>query len=259
MLGKILKYDLKWIFKQALYLYPILLVDVLLIAILPEHSESNFIDFLRGFAEGVYAGFIAVFFVTTLKLAWTRMSRNMYGDEAYLTRTLPTSIGTIFSAKVLAGIIFLLTNIVFCLVATTIAYPDLWSMISEFSGLIFMPTFLVILVAFVTFFVQGLFLMMAGFLGITIGYRFRNQHFTWSAVIGAGIYFIGGALLVVAELIISACFNENLLNFFIPYRSNDPISAVRDFFLIAMTGYVIYNIGCYIAGRLLQKRGADID
>lgn len=259
MLGKILKYDLRWIFQQALFLYPILLGDALLIACLPNDSYSDFVIFLRSFAEVLFPTVMAVIFVTTIRITWTRMVRSMYGDEAYLTRTLPVSVGTIFSAKILAGIIFFLVNVVFCLTMATLAYPDAWNMVAEFADMIHMPILLVVLIAFIAFFLQSLFAMMAGFLGITIGYRFRNQHFAWSAVFTAVIYLSGAALLVGIEFLIGVLFNGNLLSFFTPYTDNDPIRALQDFFFIAMTVYAIYNVGGYIAGRLIQKRGTDID
>lgn len=265
MLGKILKYDLKWIFKEALYLYPILLGDVLLIACLPDDGYSEFISFLRGFAEGAFAGFIAVFFVTTLKLAWVRMTRSMYSDEAYLTRTLPTSFGTIFTAKVLAGIILLCTNVTFCLLAATIAYPDMWGMVAEFADLISTPGIVAVLAFAIVFLMQSLFVMMSGFLGITIGYRFRNQHFAWSAVFTSVIYIVGSGLLVAIEFLIGLLFDKNLLYFF-DVRAvsgsefiSDPIRALQGFVIIAAVGYAVYNICCYVAGRAIQKRGTDID
>lgn len=187
------------------------------------------------------------------------MSRSMYGDEAYLTRTLPTSIGTIFTAKVLNGIIVLLVNVAFCVIAASIAYPEIWGFVAEFSDMVQTPTTLVILIASVSFIMQGIFVMMAGFLGITIGYRFRNQHFAWSVVAGMIVYLVGSVVLVGVEYLIAIAFDKNLLYFFTPYHSNDPISALRHFLLIAATGYAIYNIACYVAGRVIQNRGTDID
>lgn len=266
MLGKILKYDLKWIFKQALFLYPLLLLDALFIVFLRENSSSPFMETLYGFAQVVFAVLVVVILVITLRLAWTRMAQSMYGDEAYLVRTLPVSIKTIFSAKVLAGIICLLVNMVFCLLMVAIAHPDLYEIVIEIANATEMPVFLVALIAFVGFFAQSLFIMMAGFLGITIGYRFRNQHFAWSAVFGMATYVIGGVILMIIELTVAAFFDENMRYFFSAYQYNDiidvthdSVAALRNFLLIAIIGYVIYDVGCYLASRAIQERGADID
>lgn len=257
MLGKLLKYDLRWIFKEFLLLYPIILVDAILVAILPEESPSAFIEFLGGFAQGLLMAFTAVIVVTSLKLPWTRMSRNMYGDESYLTRTLPVSIKTVFAAKVLAGIVCMLASFLVGVVAYSIAYPDFWGHVAEFAGLFNMPTVLVVLTASVTFIAEYIFIMMAGFLGITIGYRARNQHFAWSAVATTVAYLVGTAVLAIIELIMGLM--DSNIHAFLFGGAYDLISGMTNFIMVAMVFYIVCSATYYIAGSLIQKRGADID
>lgn len=263
MLSKILKYDLKWIYKEFVLLYLLTIGGGILVAILPVGSGIPFIDTLAGFAKGFLMSMIVVVMVTALKKPWTRMATTMYGDQAYLTRTLPVPVRTAFTAKVLAGLICLFTGLLVSCVAISLAYPDFWGLVADFSEMISIPVVIVAFLGILALFAEICCMLMAGFLGITIGYRQSNQHFAWSAVATVIIYLLSSASLIIIELLAALLGDKNIFYLFMTSGTidgvSDPISGLRSFVLVAIISYFAFSAIYYGVANLILKRGADID
>ena len=125
MIMKLLKYDIRGIGRKLLPLYGLAIVlslinkinQSLLIQPLLEGGmiqSSSFVTTLSGILMGVYVLTIMAVFVITFFMMVARYNRSVFGDEGYLTHTLPISQSQIIISKTLS---FLLWSIASTLVA----------------------------------------------------------------------------------------------------------------------------------------------
>lgn len=95
MLGKILKYDLKWIYKLIMIFYCLALVFSILTRIFFSIENSVLFNVLSNICSGCAIAMMVSSLINTLMRSWVRFVRNIYKDEAYLTHTLPVEKKTI--------------------------------------------------------------------------------------------------------------------------------------------------------------------
>ena len=125
MIMKLLKYDIRGIGRKLLPLYGLAIAlslinkinQSLLIQPLLEGGmiqSSSFVTTLSGILMGVYVLTIMAVFVITFFMMVARYNRSVFGDEGYLTHTLPISQSQIIISKTLS---FLLWSIASALVA----------------------------------------------------------------------------------------------------------------------------------------------
>ena len=125
MIMKLLKYDIRGIGRKLLPLYGLAIAlslinkinQTFLIQPLLEGGmiqSSSFVTTLSGILMGVYVLTIMAVFVITFFMMVARYNRSVFGDEGYLTHTLPISQSQIIISKTLS---FLLWSIASTLVA----------------------------------------------------------------------------------------------------------------------------------------------
>ncbi len=125
MIMKLLKYDIRGIGRKLLPLYGLAIAlslinkinQSLLIQPLLEGGmiqSSSFVTTLSNILMGVYVLTIMAVFVITFFMMVARYNRSVFGDEGYLTHTLPISQSQIIISKTLS---FLLWSIASTLVA----------------------------------------------------------------------------------------------------------------------------------------------
>ena len=125
MIMKLLKYDIRGIGRRLLPLYGLAIAlsfinkinQSLLIQPLLEGGmiqSSSFVTTLSGILMGVYVLTIMAVFVITFFMMVARYNRSVFGDEGYLTHTLPISQSQIIISKTLS---FLFWSIASALVA----------------------------------------------------------------------------------------------------------------------------------------------
>ena len=91
MLNKLLKYDLKYVYKTLIVFYILDFVFALLtrgIRLFENSSLMQFVAFIMNIVTIV--SFIATIIINIMKL-WSRFVNNIYKDESYLTHTLPVT------------------------------------------------------------------------------------------------------------------------------------------------------------------------
>ena len=123
MLGKLLKYDLKYVYKYwwigaiASFLMSIfggvcfnVLIQYMVKAFGAMENESDFdLTLLLGLMA--YAGMMTVylafwaFSLLTSILIYVRFYKNFFSDEGYLTFTLPVKIGTLLNSKIVSAVL----------------------------------------------------------------------------------------------------------------------------------------------------------
>ena len=263
MLNKVLKYDLKWVYKVLIAFYIIALVFSVFTRILFSIENSLIFNILGQICSGVTISFIFSILINNIMRCWARFVRNIYGDESYLTHTLPIKKKTIFISKFLTSIITMFTSVLIILLVLFIAYYSkenleiLKNSLNVLASIYNSTVLKLLLVIFVVFFLEMLFVIQVGYTGILIGHKSNNNRMVKSIVYGFICYIVTQGLTLLIVFIVGL-FNKDIMNLFITNNIVN-IDVVK---LIMFIGIVIYTIYLYIYYKvdlILFNKGIDVE
>ena len=113
MLGKLLKYDFKNLYKTLLPIYLITLVITILTVILNNLSDtSNLFSTLNGLMILSYTIILMVLIVGTFFLSIRDFYLDFATERGYLINTLPVKKSTIITSKFITGVTTMITSLV---------------------------------------------------------------------------------------------------------------------------------------------------
>lgn len=257
MLGKLLKYDLKWVYKLVVVYYGLAIIFALVGRGLSFIDNSFIFEFISKFSCGVSVAMVFNILINNIIRLWVRYINNIYKDESYLTHTLPVKKEEIYLSKVLTAVITMFTSIVVVAISLYICY---WSNdLIDFIKML-LPGFswsVVILTIFVLIF-EFMFLIFLGYLAITIGYRSNQGKLVKSFLSGFIIYAVSSFMSLLI-LFIVGLFNSNILDLF---KTANPIVSVdilNFILLIALVLYLVYIVLCNVISCKLLTRGVNVD
>ena len=122
MLGKLIKYDLKWIYKVVIVFYILATVFSVIARMCFSIENSMLFNILGKIASGVAISMVVNSIINTVMRSWARFVKNIYKDESYLTHTLPIKKNTIYLSKVLSSLISIFTSVVVSVICLFICY-----------------------------------------------------------------------------------------------------------------------------------------
>ena len=122
MLGKLLKYDFKWIYKLIIIFYILAFIFSAIGRALSTIENSLVFEIVSQIAFGTAISMMVSCLINTLMRSWVRFIRNVYKDESYLTHTLPVKKQQIFASKVIAGSVAIFTSMVVIIACLFICY-----------------------------------------------------------------------------------------------------------------------------------------
>lgn len=263
MLRKLLKYDLKSIFKFLIIFYSLAIFFGLLTRIFLSIENSLIMNIIGQICSGISISMIFNILINNLIRLWVRFKQNIYGDESYLTHTLPVEKKTIYKSKMITSIITVFTSIVVIVITIFIAYYSKENL--QFLKNILLPiantynsTTIKILSAFLfIFFLEFINILQAGFTGMILGHKMNNAKTGYSILFGFGTYMI---IQIFALLIIfvTALFNQDLMNIFITNEMIN-IEIIKLVIYLAIIIYIATFIIGYIINIKLFKKGVNVD
>ena len=264
MLGKLIKHDLKNLFRQMLPFYIITLGSTLVLFACYYLPASNIrhiiVDYLT---QAIMITVICSTFINSIIRAWLRYKTNFYGDESYLTHTLPVTRGQLFASKSISSMLMILASCFVC--GSSFLIININSGITERIPLAIKsaaeimnvnPVLLTIAFLSLIVFEIAAFLF-AGFFGITLGHCFENGKGSKSFCFGALIYILGQAFFVAFFICVSKLFWPEVMAIF----SNEVIdpTILMIIILISLAGYGIYLVIEYFLTHLILKRCVNIE
>ena len=101
MLGKLLKYDLKWCFNPLVVFYILAIIFSIITRIIESVDQTLILLIMDKICSGVVIAMLINILINCLMRNWVRFERNIYKDESYLTHTLPVSKNKIYLSKIL--------------------------------------------------------------------------------------------------------------------------------------------------------------
>ena len=262
MLGKLLKYDLKWCFKLLIYFYILAIIFSIITRMIESVDQTLILLIMDKICSGVVIAMLINILINCLMRNWVRFERNIYKDESYLTHTLPVSKNKIYLSKILTAIITLFVSfiiIVICLAIVCLNDITWYSLkLSLEQSAIFLNSspLSLIIVLIITIFFEFLFMILSGILGIVIGHRSNNMKIVKSILIGMGIY-MGLSLFSLAIIYMAGILSPDIMSVFnnIKVSSN----AIKSIMIIGIFVYAIYNLMIYFIGNALLNKGINVD
>ena len=122
MLNKLLKYDLRYVYKILVVFYILTLIFALLTRLFSSIDNSVLFYILSKICSGLTISFIFNILINSIMRVWVRFTKNIYGDVSYLTHTLPVEKKKIYLSKFLSSVVTMFTSVAVILVVLFIAY-----------------------------------------------------------------------------------------------------------------------------------------
>ena len=282
MLAKLIKYDLKFIFKTVNIYLILLLLSVILHNITSYDYTPTFLDasgqvfgsdpdapviiqFLHTvFYNAIIAMLIGLVLNSIIRI-WGRFKYNMYGDESYLTHTLPVSRKTLWLSKFLSLLLTILgviagIGISFWILSFVLTGRNLIGSL----GFTEQAPFSYTIALLIGLYVEMVFITLCGITGLIIGHRTSNHRRLHSIIYGFIIYAFSAVLLLgfltlwsKLDPSIAALFNTTASNHY-DLHSMDFITKILFGIDLAYTAMIA--ILAFINYRLLKSGvGVDVD
>ena len=263
MLGKLLKYDLKWIYKNVVVLY-ILAIVFSLLSRITKNVESSVLFSVITIVLVISAIFMAVAsLVFCLRNLWFRFLKNCYQDESYLTHTLPVKKKKIYDAKVITAVIAMFTTIVVILISLFICFYSKANLENikealEIAATVSDTTVVSILfLMFLVFVTEMIFIVFIGYSAMILGHRFNQNKIVKSIMIGIGLYFITQIFSIILVFLVGA-LNPDIMNF-INTDEIVPTSIIKKIMYAGTGLYIFYTLFYYLLGKICFKKGVNVD
>ena len=263
MLKKLLKYDLENIFKFLIIFYSLALFFAILTRIFFSIDNSLVMNILGHVTSGTAISMMCSIVINNLMRLWVRFKSNFYGDESYLTHTLPIEKKTLYLSKIITSLITLFTSILVIALTLFIAYYSKENI--ELLKNILLPlatildsNMLNIIIAFLFVFflelVNGLF---SGYTGIILGHKKNNAKLGFSVLFGFIAYLITQTIGIISIFIVGI-FNKDIMNLFITNEIIN-IDSIHTIIYLAITIYTITIILLHITNIKLFKQGVNVE
>lgn len=263
MLGKLLKYDLKWIYKVIIVFYALSILFAIITRLCSMVDSSVLFSILTQVSAGFTIAMIANSLINGIMRSWVRFRENVYKDESYLTHTLPVNKKTIYLSKVFAAIISSFVSILVAIVSLCICYYskeniEFLKQALELTANTYDTTVINIIsiVSFVLF-LEVVFIILIGYVGIILGHKANRNKVVKSILIGFGLY-MGTNLFTLAMVGIVGTFNQDIMNV-IKTTGMIETGVIKMLLIAASIAYMVYNIFYYWIGKKQFEKGVNVD
>ena len=263
MLGKLLKYDLKNMFKSLSVFYILAIFFAILTRIFLNIEDSFVMNIIGKICSGTTIALMFNILVNSIIRSWVRFKQSLYGDESYLTHTLPITKKTLYTSKILTALTILFVSIAIIALTLFIAYYSKENMIVLKNLLlpvadIYDTSIMKIIVAFlIIIFVEFATTLQSGFTGIILGHKMNNNKLICSIAFGFITYMFFQIFGVIA-LFAGALFSPDLMNLFITNQMIN-MDMIKLVIYLAMGFYSLCVILGYIFNLYMFNKGVNVD
>lgn len=263
MLGKLLKYDLKWVYKLVVIFYILAVIFSVIGRIFGQIENSLVCDIISKICFGTAISMIVSSLINSLMRLWTRFVRNIYKDEAYLTHTLPVEKKNIYLSKVISGIICVFTSMIIGVACLYICYYSEANMeviksLLELAASTYNTTVLnLLLLVVIVIFLEVVYILLTGYVGIILGHKSNKNKMGRSIVIGLILYFVFQTV-TLGLIGIYGLFNHDVMNL-INTTDIINIEAIKSVMYVGIGIYVIYSIILYYIGQRQLNKGVNVE
>jgi len=263
MLKKLLKYDIQDINKVLVIFYGLSIFFAILTRLFLSIDNSFIMEIIGKICSGVTISMIFNIIINNMMRLWYRFKSNFYGDESYLTHTLPIDKKTLYLSKTLTSIITLFISVLVIVISLFIAYYSKENIEVVKSLLlplatVYDSTVITIILAFVfVCFLEIMNILQSGYVGIVLGHRKNNNKMLFSVLYGFGIYILTQVFTILCVFIV-ALFNSDLMNLFYTVESLN-VDVIKLCIYMAIVIYSVNILILYIVNSKLFSKGVNVD
>ena len=263
MLKKLLKYDLQNIYKGLIIFYSLSLFFGILTKLFFSIENSFIMNVIGKICSGTTIAMIFNILINNLMRLWVRFKNNFYGDESYLTHTLPIDKKTLYLSKFLTSIITLFSSALVIAITLFIAYYSKENI--EFIKSLLLPlatvyesTVITIILAFIfVCFLEITNMLQSGYVGIVLGHKKNNNKMVFSILFGFGTYLLT-QIFTVLVVFAFALFNPELMNLFYTMEALN-VSTIKLCIYLAIAIYTLNIFILYFVNSKLFSKGVNVD
>lgn len=263
MLKKLIKYNLKDIYKGLIIFYTLSIFFSILTRIFLSIENSFILNIIGQVCSGITISMIFNILINNLMRLWVRFKQNLYGDESYLTHTLPIDKKTLYLSKTLTSIITLFSSALIIGITLFIAYYSKTNIevVKNFLlplATVYDSTVVTIILAFIfVCFLEIMNMLQSGYVGIVLGHRKNNNKVVLSVLFGFGTYLLTQIFTVLVVFVV-ALFNKDLMNLFYTMDSLN-VSTIKLCIYLAIVIYTLNIFILYFINSKLFSNGVNVD
>ncbi len=263
MLNKLLKYDFKSINIVLIVFYGLSIFFALLTRIFLSIDNSFVCNVIGQICNGTMIAMMFNIIINNLIRLWVRFKQNFYGDESYLTHTLPVEKKTLYLSKFIVSVITLLISILVIVLSLFIAHYskeniELVKNLLLPLATIYDSTVISIIFSFVfVFFLELLNMLQSGYVGIVLGHRKNNNKMLFTFIYGFVTYLLTQIFALVA-VFIAALFNKDIMNLFYSIETLN-VDMIKLCICIAAGVYLVNIVVLYIIASKQFSKGVNVD
>ena len=263
MLGKLLKYDLKWIYKVLIVFYALAFIFAIIGRGLSLIENSMIFGVLTKVSYGIAISMLISAMINNLMRVWARVIINVYKDESYLTHTLPVEKNKIFLSKFIAALITMFTTVLVSGVCLAVCYYsqeniEILKNVLELAATTYNSSVIGLLVnIFLVFFLEMFFVLMVGIAGIIIGHKSSNNKIVKSIVYAFAMYMVTQVITLILVFLFGT-FNPEIMNLL---KTVDTVNVetIKMIMYAANGLYLAYIVIYYIIGKKQFEKGVNVD
>ena len=255
MLGKLIKYDLKWILKLILiycFLGIFFAVTGRLFGLI---ENSMFFDIISKVCNGISIAMLINAIVNAVIRGWVRVIHNLYKDESYLTHTLPIKKSTQFLSKALSILITMLIAVGVTISKDTIEF--LKTSLNIITDSLNISIASLIITLSVLLFLQLIFITFSGIFGIILGNTFNRKKGLYTVLIGFLTYILANVIILLITLLLSL-FNDNIYSILFGGTAVNVETLLTLSWVISAVYLVINTILYFVTNKIFNK-GVNIE
>ena len=261
MLGKLVKYDFKWINKVMYVYFVVLFITSIAVKVVESMEQTFILLIVDKIVSAMFIGCVVSIIITCVMRVWSRFIKSIYKDESYLTHTLPVTKSEIFNSKIISSTLSLLLSTLVILVCLAIVYinkdtiyviKSMYQSLIDVYGVVFAVCFIIGLILLI--FLEMVYFMMAGIFGIVVGYHSNNHKTIKSIVIGLMSY---GILSIISFLILELMSKFVDLETIVDgFPSMNTMKILGLSFIIV---YLVYILVYYFVSKTILKKGVNVE
>lgn len=263
MLINLIKYDLKNILRHLSIFYILGVVFAVLTRVFLAVDNSIVANIIGSICSGVSIAMIFNILINNLINCWVRFRQSMYGDESYLTHTLPVSKKELYLSKFLLAFATMFVSLLVIILILFIAYYSkenlefLKNLILPIANIYDSSILALVVVILLIFFLEIFNILQSGYTGMILGHRMNNNKIAFSFLYGFIAYTVT-QIFALFVIFIGALINKDVMNLFVTNEMLN-IDIIKFVVIIAIIIYTLCIICYYFLNQNLLKKGVNID
>lgn len=265
MLRKLLKYDLLYMYRCLIIFYILSIVCALGTRFFDNMSDANIVVIITKVFSGATISMMCSIIFNNILRMWARYTVNLYGDESYLSHTLPVTKSNHYMSKFLASIISLISSVIVIVISLFIAYVESLEQLENFiDAFVYTGASAVDVVLLIFILItEMVHITQVGYTGIIIGNRKNNNKMIWSFLYGMFTYTVTQVVALIgvcSSALVNSDVKELLFNSYVTGGTVANLDETMKYLLyVAAVVYIILVASVYLVNNRVFNKGVNVD